>query len=278
MSANSEDFKYLFDLIDDENDQSAAMAMAELLKISNPALESMLCSLQESPNPRLRRRVHQLQSAIRVRGKRLKISDKFHRAKMPLLEGLIQLHLLWFDSDTKECVMEQWNSLIDSLRKSHPQTMKQFASLMRKKGFVLPPNNCTDPESYCIGTALEDSVASDILLASICVLAAHTISKLRLNVVLVNTEFALADEAGNLILPQKDWLYVPAAENKMPFFAWTDQMILKYISSVLFTAAVSGDGFRYIYTIGKCLAGNPNDELDFLPYPYNTKSNTEEKK
>ena len=44
-------------------------------------------------------------------------------------------------------------------------------------------------------------------------------------------------------------------------------MLLRYAAALLFTGAVSGDSFRYVYTIGSCLAGTSDARLP-LPYPY----------
>ena len=69
------EYRNLLSLLDDENEQSACLAMAELLKRDESKLEPVLRKLQESSNLRLRRRIHQLQSTILLRRRRKSFSD-----------------------------------------------------------------------------------------------------------------------------------------------------------------------------------------------------------
>ena len=81
MSGDSEkDIRYLLDLMDDENEQTASLAMAELLRSDrSELLNRHLCELQESARPGLRRRVHQLQSAIGARTRRSFLAESLRR-------------------------------------------------------------------------------------------------------------------------------------------------------------------------------------------------------
>ena len=75
----SDDFKNLFKLLDDDNEQSACIAMAELLQQAGPRLERILRSLQETSDAKLRRRIHQMQSAIIKRRNRRILGDALDR-------------------------------------------------------------------------------------------------------------------------------------------------------------------------------------------------------
>ena len=57
------EMKYLVELLDDENEQSASMAMAELLTRGSTVLGPVLRDMQKSDNPRLRKRTRQIQHA-----------------------------------------------------------------------------------------------------------------------------------------------------------------------------------------------------------------------
>jgi len=119
----NDQYKYLLELLDDDNDQSASLAMAELLKNDDAGLDHCLRSLRESDNPRLRQRIHQLESAMKARRMRTKLVSKINQPAAPLLETCIQLHLTWFDKDTQENMMRQWNDLLVDFRKKagkHP--------------------------------------------------------------------------------------------------------------------------------------------------------------
>lgn len=262
------DLEYLLELMDDDNEQSACMAMAEILAGKNENLENRLCELQESSDPRLRRRVHQLQSALGIRKKRYALADGFHASSLPLVEGLIQLHLLWFDNDLRESMIDQLEELLEEFRTVAPVTLERIGYFMRKKGFYAPPNNNVEAEYFCIGTVLEDTIGSDVLLCSIAMITAAS-ARMSLKVIRYHSEFALMDDQGNLLLPSHDWKYIPASENTLHYHLADTNTILRFVGASLFAQAAATDSFRYIYTIGNCLADS-KEELDFLPYPYNT--------
>ena len=97
------DMKYLVELLDDENEQSASMAMAELLTKGSTALEPVLRDMQKSDNPRIRKRTRQLQHALMARSRR-RIFMQPPERPISLLTGLIRLHLCWFDNDKQSFV------------------------------------------------------------------------------------------------------------------------------------------------------------------------------
>lgn len=79
------DYKHLLSLLDDENEQSASLAMAELLARDQKTLEPVLRKLQESSDPRLRRRIHQLQSTITLRRRRKSLTRNLSERSIDLL-------------------------------------------------------------------------------------------------------------------------------------------------------------------------------------------------
>ena len=75
------EYRSLLSLLDDENEQAAALAMAELLRRDEKQLEPVLRKLQETTNPRLRKRIHQLQSTILLRRRRRNLTARLFGEK-----------------------------------------------------------------------------------------------------------------------------------------------------------------------------------------------------
>ncbi len=263
------DYKHLLSLLDDENDQTASLAMAELLSRDEKQLEPVLRKLQESSDPRLRKRIHQLQSTIFLRRRRKSFCSNLSEKKLNLLEGLIQLHLLWFDNDSAEGLRKQWNKLVAEARKFRPDTLESMAYFMRKMNFACTHKDDLDPDHFCLGTVLDDAAGADFMMCSIaCLIAAHWNLHLRITQS-AETDFILLDDDGNILVPANDWDYLPCDHKNYAFEFWTVPMILRYGTALLFTCAVSADSFRYVYTIGSCLSGPSRQEgPDFLPFPY----------
>ena len=262
------EMKYLVELLDDENEQSASMAMAELLTKGSTALEPVLRDMQKSDNPRLRKRTRQLQHALMARSRR-RIFMQPPERPISLLTGLIRLHLCWFDNDKQSFVEKQWRELEAAYQKAHPVSLADMAAFMKKLFPDRPENRDFHPDSFCIGAVLEDKIGSDLIFSCIAAILSSS-SRNRFSVVRVGPDTAVADRSGVLCFPIDDWkLYSGVAEGDEPPVVWDADTILRYVASVLFVSAVASDGFRYLYTIGAPLAAAIGEkDLSFLPYPY----------
>ena len=262
------DMKYLVELLDDENEQSASMAMAELLTRGSTVLGPVLRDMQKSDNPRLRKRTRQIQHALIARSRR-RIFMQPPERPISLLTGLIRLHLCWFDNDKQSFVEKQWRDLESEYRKAHPATLREMGEFMRKLFPGRPENREFHPDSFCIGAVIEDKIGSDMIFACIAAILSSSTQN-RFSVVRVGCDTALADRSGCLVFPVDNWqLYGGVAEGDPPPVLWDTQTILRYVASVLFVSAVASDGFRYLYTLGAPLAAAIGEnDLSFLPYPY----------
>ncbi|MBR2425675.1 MAG: hypothetical protein IKB16_02935 [Lentisphaeria bacterium] len=268
--------QFLIELIDDENEQSASLAMAELLKSPRQDLvKSHLCDLQEAENIRLRRRIHQLQTAISLRTVREELGKAIRNDAISLLQGAFHLHMLWFDTDDTEKLWSQWQELCAALLKHYPGNLTDIAKFMQEQKFrpVLHTDTLA-PEQYCIGCALEKNPASALLLSIIAQgVTAQTGAGLR--IIRSGFKIGVADIRGEIMLPLEDWRVISMEEkleSGMPWHYVSDSAALHTLTVNLFQCATVADSFRYMYTLGTVLAISAGKEnLDFLPYPYHIK-------
>ncbi len=263
------ELKHLLRLLDDESEQSASMAMASILeKDRGGKLEVVLRRLQETANSRLRRRVHQLQSIMTLRRRRKVLAQRLEGKDMELLEGLIELHLLWYDNDSPEAVRKDWEALLEESKSFRPSNLDRLAYFMRKKGFSCPGKDDIEADYFCLGTILEEYAGSDFALCAIAKLLAAAWD-LKLKITQLSGDFVLVDESGHALHPANDWKIAPVKRGYVK--EWDVQAMLRLVASTLFVCAVSTDSFRYVHTIGSCLArACGSDGLDSLPYPYNS--------
>ena len=106
------EYKSLLSLLDDENEQAAALAMAELLRRDEKQLEPVLRKLQETTNPRLRKRIHQLQSTILLRRRRRNLTARLFGEKRNLLDGLKNLTVVTNSLMAATLLMESGHHMI----------------------------------------------------------------------------------------------------------------------------------------------------------------------
>lgn len=256
----------LIKLLDDSDPQTVHTAMAELLK-HGAELEPYLAEYHESENPVLRRRIHQLQSIITLRRRRVDFNRILNNPKTPLITGLMEVHLLWYDNDSLRSLEEQWQEFLETADRYNPRNLGEIAYFMRKNGFVVPAPFDIHADHYCLGPVLEDHVGADFIIDAI-VAAAGLELGLELRIARMLDSFIVVDQYGNGLSPHNNWqLQTNINIGQCEF--WSNTKILKLAALMLFQYAVSSDSFRYIGTIGHSLAGlDDDDPLDFLPYPY----------
>ena len=258
------DIRSVLSLLDDEDEAVAFDAMAELLYRGDEALP-YLAELQESPDPRLRRRVHQLESALTVRRRRSEFSRLLSMPRPDVRRLLVELHLQWFDNDPLPEMTSRLDAFIAEGRALRPRTLEELAAYFRKCVIIAERETTLRPENYCVGVMLADRIGSAALWALLAKLLLPEDTSIR--VVRNVEEFALCD-GGRLLIPERDWRIFRAPVGA-ELEEWSDRKVLKFASAMLFSAAVNSDSFRYVLTIGQALSGLPDDEfLDYMPYPY----------
>ena len=261
MSEDAE-LKHLLSLLDDDSEEVAVPVLAALLE-RHTELLPYLAELQESRNPAVRRRVHQLQSILTIRERRYNLLQKIENPHQSFSENLLELHMQWFDCDMPGEVFKVYEEFASSFRESGVSTLAEAAQYMLKTGFFAVRDTVLDPDIYCIGSALCSRKMAESLL---CGLIADMLDGKDVRVVYKDGTFVLTD--GSLtVVPSNMWQVI---ENSVPEGRRFDKkMLLKFAVSMLFSFSVSQDHFRYVYTIGQALTGCRDDSfLDHLPYPY----------
>ncbi len=264
--------KYLIELLDDDNEQNVSLAMAALLKSDKTSLDQCLRSLQESENPRLRRRVHQLESAIHARRKRKILESRLKHADISLFEGCIQLHLLWFDNDLAEHVKTQWDELKEKFRAFCRKNQGMNPVLTVKDFFVQEKFGTPNPDEliadyYSIGVAIDDHFGSDLILS---VIALELLSDIGITcrIFRLDDDFGITAGDGFFFCPGKDAEAVKNPVAPGGIIIWKDRAVLRYLASMLLLCAVATDSYRYIYTLSNALSAFLPEEAPALPYPY----------
>ena len=259
----------LISLLDDPDENIAVTVMGELLK-NEAELMPLLGELQESDNKLLRKRVQQLETIIMLRNRRREFLQRIDGGECDIADGLVELHLLYFDRDTPEMVRSIIELFVNVALNNNIRNIDELGGFMAENNFVLPlPDETLEPENFCIGPILEDRIGADIMLCTLALLAGVH-SGLPLELVRIDGKFAVSTLEGRFISPANGWLAEDADTQKADLSWNNPAAVLKYASLMLFLYAVSSDNFRYVYTIAQAMSGSPEDfSTDFLPYPYN---------
>lgn len=265
-----ETVRNLFSFLDDESDSVAYGAMAELLQYADLP-DGLLKEFQESSNPLMRKRIHQLESILTIRHRRknfLRLLD--NPSGIDLADCLAEIHLMWYDNDSKPGISELLGEFFAAAENYAIADIVQLGDFMRKSNFSTPIDGETlNPDNYCIGSVLTEHTGSEIMLCLLALLASFS-SSLQLRMARIMDNFVLTDSSGIWLMPSGNWQTGKLSAAAAPEY-WDDgKQIMKYIVLQLFTAAVASSSFRYIHTITAALLGSDGtgSGQDFLPFPY----------
>jgi len=272
----------LVTLLCDEDTTISGHAMAELLALESDTdsnkLTELLAELQEAEEPLIRKKIHQMQTIQRIRNRRRSFSRRLRSKSPNLLQGLAELHAIWYDDmDTRE-LSKLWSDIIKEAAKCRPVTPKRLAGAMKLAKFALCEENIQDADLYCLGAIIEDRIGSDVILAAITLEIGRSFG-LKGAIVRVNGKFGTMYTTktehkepvlhGTIIMPTKNWDIIPIPDYST-IEVWTTKQILKYVAAMLFVNSVCSEGPRYVQILAACLTDKKiNESLkDILPPPF----------
>ena len=254
----------LLALLDDADDDVGIPVLAALLERHTALLEH-LAELQESENPVVRKRVHQLQSILTIRERRYTLLNKIEQKKLSYPEALLELHLQWFDCDMPDEVYGVYRDFAREFAKAEITTLPDAAEYMLGKGFYADADTTLEPELYTMGPAFANRRMAESL---VCGMIRYWLSDSNIKVIRRGNKFILCD-GKTIAVPSEFWRTAPASESDLTAEDFDDAKLIKFALAMIFAYSVSQDHFRYIYTVGQALTGSSDDSfLDSLPYPY----------
>jgi hypothetical protein len=276
----------LIKLLDDTDSSIASTAMSELLSLdtSSDEIEKVLSELQEARSPELRRKTHQMQAILTIRHRRGSLSKRIFSKHSNLIQGLAEIHAIWYDDIDVSYLSDIWGELIRRTGTRPPVTPKRLASFMENIGFTVG-EGMQDPDFFCLGSVIEDLIGADALLASIAREAARMFG-LKSAIAMFEGEFVLLfavarDDnekangrqlVGRILSPSRNWELFDVPHKAEMKILSSDQ-VLTYVLSSLLLNAVCAEDARYVQILTACLAGRKasGDLSDILPYPFGKK-------
>lgn len=258
------DIRRLASLLDDPDEGVAISAMAELLNRESE-LGEIPAELQESSSPLMRRRIHQLQSALTMIQRRRYLNHLLEAENINFLDGLLQIHLQWFDRDSEVTLQRRLKGFRSELQRHSSGDLREIGNAFAVCGVTAAPLTTLKVEQYCLGTMLDDKCGAAPLW---CGMICHMYRDKKLQTVRYQGRFAVISDS-EILIPENNWQTSPLPPTE-ELESWPLKNLLHLTAVTLFSAAVNSDSFRYILTISQALTGSSSGEaLSLLPYPYN---------
>lgn len=261
------DIRRIASLLDDPDEAVAISAMAELLN-REPELGELPAELQESSNPLMRRRVHQLQSALTMIRRRRCLSTLLSSDEIDFLDALTQIHLQWFDNDSETELRKKIRDFCREIKQYPCSTLQEIGDAFASCGIIAAPITTLKVEQFCLGVMLDEKNGASALW---CGMICSLYPRHNLCVIRYQGRFAVM---GNtyMLIPEDNW-QLSRIPPKKEIETWENKALLRLAVMTLFSAAVNSDSFRYVLTLAQAFTGcETADSLGSLPYPYNPES------
>jgi len=135
----SREIDALLNLLQDEDPQVVAAVMEKLLK-TDEFVNCRLAELQESSNPLIRERIHQLESILHRKQLMHEFLNRIKNNEIGLWDDLIFLNKIMDGNLSDQMINEAWVSLQKKVSTETLSTM-EMAALMRENCFTAPADD-----------------------------------------------------------------------------------------------------------------------------------------
>lgn len=253
----------LINLLQDEDPHIAVIAMEKLL--ATPSfIDNQLKDLQESADPCLRSRVHQMESIISRQRRINDFTERVKDNKIELWEDLIFLNKIIDRDLTSEKVTEAYDEIVEKVSKESLSTL-ELAAFMRENTFNVPSEDILDPSLFLIYEVLASGLGTPLLLCIVTQKIGKLYNK-NLTIVLHKGRHCLVDEHNSFIDPQNSWSVTKLKMNAKVYPCTNRDILLTLISQLYLSALLEGQ-LRVISFLSKVVAALSNSSLEDLPFP-----------
>ncbi len=258
----------LIRLLFDDDQKIAVQAMQALVE-NNESVNELLSIFQDSDDPKVRRRIYELSTALRHAELADELAESF-KEKMATLESVIKL-ASYFDFNVKyDFVMQALDQLAIKFKaycQKHGGTLFQtnLVNFMRLNKFFVPETFTIEHETFLINKVLDYSLGSPIILSVIGQFLSEYMNH-PFSIVIYEGHFALLDCEKNLLEPNFSWK-VSLLENTKKCYTCTRNEVFLNVLSSLFLAVNQDGTITEINLISKLLTKVVGGSCNDLPYP-----------
>lgn len=261
----------LIKLLDDE-DETARIAMMQLILHYSSELDNILVQLQECDNQMLRKRSQQLQAITIYKRRRRYLHNILHghEPSFYVSDALCTLHLLWFEKDSFSEIEKSYQELLDNYPSDYENSLEDLADYIQSKQFIVIPDSTENSELYMIGSVLNCNCGANAFMCALFLALNEDLQlNINLQVIMFEHRFYILDISNNEICDMLNHFEIRKL-NFSDYKIFTAAQLLKYITSICFSCAINNDAFRFIQILGEILS--PDHTLQSLPYPYGKKN------
>jgi len=253
----------LLTLLQDENQEIASLAMEHLLNLGQ-VVDDTIAEHQESHDPQLRQRVHQLSAILARRRAREAFIAALSQEDLSLWDGIVQIHSLYEPIPRRETIEARVDEIAADLQPGATVT-HQIADLMREREFTVPSDDILDVDLFLVSRVLDTRYGHAALL---CVLAKRIAAGAGWNatVCLHGGRFCLIDRDHILLKPSEGWQYGKIGTEERIHPCSRKDVLMAVLAQLFMVALIDGQ-LKDLHHFGTILTALNSLSVTALPYP-----------
>lgn len=253
----------LLKLLEDEDPKIATIAIGKLLQYG-PDIFPALRGLQESANPLLRKRVHQIEAILEKKINFSNFIERIEKDEILIWEDLIYLNSIYYPELKPSELQSSMEDAYKNLSASEFNT-KSLCNYMKDKNYYVPKNDILDSGINLISSVLINGEGSPLMLCIISQLWGTRFSW-PFQIVLHKGHHCLIDNNKMLIEPANNWK-CSLIDEKIKAHPCTEKgLILTVIANLYLSALVEGQ-LKILHTLSTLMSKISKTDLADFPYP-----------
>lgn len=263
MNSNPTKISALVSLLQDDNPRVVSLAMEQMLELG-PQAQSIIAEHQETTDPVLRTRIHQLSAIFARRAARQRFLQSIREENMSAWDGVVEINALCDPDCNRRSLSREIAELASELSCNSGGT-PSLATFMREQNFAVPEEDLLDADLYLLGRVLETRYGAPPLLCALAQRLGRVVNW-HSTVVLYEGRFCLIDAHGMLLDPSPGWRVSRLSPDRKIHPCGRKDLWLSILSQVLLVALVEGN-LRDLYHISELLTALDNIDMERLPFP-----------
>jgi hypothetical protein len=256
----------LVTLLFDEDPKVAVQAMEKLIHADEP-LDEVFEIYQDSSDPHVRKRIHQISTVVSRQKRKEKFKDQVRSTDGSLIDALIQLSILTNPRLSEAAIRKDFHTLVLILSKGmegEPVTTDELVGFMRSNNFFVPETFALEEEMLMTDIVLKFRLGSAIILSALAFSIGRSCGW-EGGIVIYDGHFCLIDKHKKLINPTLSWK-ITDAEPKRCFPCRNRDILYNVLCQLFLTSLQDGD-MQEIHLYGSLLTELFDSDMSHLPYP-----------
>ncbi len=256
----------LVTLLFDEDPKVAIQAMETLIS-RGESLDEVLQIYQDSTDPHVRKRIHQISTVLSRRERKGNFINRVKSSKGSLIDGLIQLSVLGNPRLSESAVRRDFHTLVLLLSKKmegESVTTEELVGFMRSNNFFVPETFALEEELLLTDIVLRYRLGSAVVLSSIAC-SIGIACGWKGSMTIYEGLFCLLDSDNQLINPTFSWKITEAEPDRC--FPCRNRDVWYNVLSQLFLTSLQDGSMQDIHLYGSLLTELFESDISQLPYP-----------